>query len=190
MPRFFEIAPGVMLGKGVRSHDVSELRIQMELLKFSESDLYVFRARTSLATMAYLEKHKLHFKAEVWQSAPAMKSAKAVRMPADVKGLILNQVSSFVHAWREANPQSPASPETKSTRTITEKSADVNSAAEKVKLTEQQQKYKYVASKNSGVFHKPGCSWAQRIKKENLVGYNTREEAIKAGKRPCKRCNP
>jgi len=51
-------------------------------------------------------------------------------------------------------------------------------------------KYKYVASKNSKIFHKPGCSWAKRIKTENLVGYNSKEEAIKAGKRPCKLCKP
>ena len=51
-------------------------------------------------------------------------------------------------------------------------------------------KYKYVASKNSKIFHKPECSWAKRIKPENLVGYNSRDEAMKAGKRPCKLCKP
>jgi len=50
--------------------------------------------------------------------------------------------------------------------------------------------YKYVASKNSNIFHKPECSWAKRIKPENLVGYNSKEEVIKAGKRPCKWCKP
>jgi len=50
--------------------------------------------------------------------------------------------------------------------------------------------YGYVASKNSNIFHKPECSWAKRIKPENLVGYNSKDEAIKAGKRPCKRCKP
>jgi len=50
--------------------------------------------------------------------------------------------------------------------------------------------YGYVASKNSKVFHKPECRWAKRIKPENLVGYSSRDEAIKAGKRPCKQCKP
>ena len=50
--------------------------------------------------------------------------------------------------------------------------------------------YKYIASKNSEVFHKPKCSSAKRIKPENLVGYNSKEEVIKAGKRPCKWCKP
>jgi len=73
------------------------------------------------------------------------------------------------------------------------------SEADSLTATEQQTKpgarsavakYKYVASKNSKVFHKPECSWAKRIKPENLAGYNSRDEAMKAGKRPCKLCNP
>ena len=48
----------------------------------------------------------------------------------------------------------------------------------------------YIASKNSDVFHKSDCRWAQNITAENLVKYGGRNEAIKAGKRLCKRCNP
>jgi len=51
-------------------------------------------------------------------------------------------------------------------------------------------KYGYVASDNSEVFHKPECRWAKRIKPKNLVVYNSRDEAINAGKRPCKSCKP
>jgi hypothetical protein len=51
-------------------------------------------------------------------------------------------------------------------------------------------KYQYVSSKNSQVFHSPNCRSAKRIKPENLVGYISRDEAIKAGKRPCKVCKP
>ncbi len=48
----------------------------------------------------------------------------------------------------------------------------------------------YVASKNSPVFHKAGCKSAARISEKNLVHYATRDEAIRAGKTPCKECNP
>jgi hypothetical protein len=51
-------------------------------------------------------------------------------------------------------------------------------------------RYKYVSSKNSQVFHSPNCRSAKRITPENLVGYNSRDEAIQAGKRPCKVCKP
>lgn len=48
----------------------------------------------------------------------------------------------------------------------------------------------YVASGRSKVFHLPSCSWAKRISEGNLITFHSREEAIKAGLRPCKRCNP
>ena len=56
--------------------------------------------------------------------------------------------------------------------------------------TSARAEYKYVASQSSKVFHKPECRWATRIKPENLVGYNSKDEVIKAGKRPCKQCKP
>jgi phosphatidylserine/phosphatidylglycerophosphate/cardiolipin synthase-like enzyme len=48
----------------------------------------------------------------------------------------------------------------------------------------------YVASKNSQVFHKAGCKSAAKISEKNLVKYNTRDDAIAAGKHPCHECNP
>ena len=48
----------------------------------------------------------------------------------------------------------------------------------------------YVASVNSEVFHKAGCKSAAKISAKNLVHYQTREEAIRAGKRPCAECRP
>jgi len=48
----------------------------------------------------------------------------------------------------------------------------------------------YVASRNSGVFHKASCESATKISAKNLVHYNTRDEAIRAGKKPCDECNP
>lgn len=50
--------------------------------------------------------------------------------------------------------------------------------------------YKYVASKNSDVFHYVWCSYVQRIKPENRIYFSTREEAIASERRPCKRCKP
>lgn len=45
-------------------------------------------------------------------------------------------------------------------------------------------------SKNSNKYHYPTCKWAQKIKPQNLVKFNSPEEAIKAGYIPCKVCNP
>ena len=48
----------------------------------------------------------------------------------------------------------------------------------------------YVASVHKEPFHRVSCRWARKISPKNAVYYNTREEAIQAGHRPCKVCNP
>ncbi len=48
----------------------------------------------------------------------------------------------------------------------------------------------FVASRNSQVFHRPDCKSAAKIAERNLVRYAIRDEAIKAGKRPCAECQP
>jgi micrococcal nuclease len=48
----------------------------------------------------------------------------------------------------------------------------------------------YVASRNRSPFHLQSCSSAQRINPSNAVYYQSREEAINAGHRPCKICKP
>ena len=50
--------------------------------------------------------------------------------------------------------------------------------------------YQYVASLNSEVFHKPTCRWVKKIYESNLIGFKTRDEAVKSGRRPCKVCKP
>ncbi len=50
--------------------------------------------------------------------------------------------------------------------------------------------YVYVASVNSEVFHYPNCRWAKKISLRNLVGFKSREDALKSGRRPCKVCKP
>ena len=48
----------------------------------------------------------------------------------------------------------------------------------------------YIGNSNSHVFHKPSCSSANTIKEENRVSFKSREDAVKSGYTPCKRCNP
>ncbi len=48
----------------------------------------------------------------------------------------------------------------------------------------------YVGSAKGQVFHKASCPNAQKIKPDNQVAFQTREEAMEAGKRPAKDCNP
>ena len=46
----------------------------------------------------------------------------------------------------------------------------------------------FVASRNGQVYHFPWCAGAQRIKEENKIFFNSREEAEKAGLRPAANC--
>lgn len=48
----------------------------------------------------------------------------------------------------------------------------------------------YVASINKEPFHRISCRWAQKISPKNAVYYETREEAIRDGHRPCRVCKP
>jgi pimeloyl-ACP methyl ester carboxylesterase len=48
----------------------------------------------------------------------------------------------------------------------------------------------YVAGRSSRVFHRPDCKQAQRIKAENLLGFDNRDQALESGRRPCGVCRP
>lgn len=47
----------------------------------------------------------------------------------------------------------------------------------------------YVAVKTTGIFCRPSCS-ARKPLRKNVAFYDTREEALAHGYRPCKRCRP
>ena len=48
----------------------------------------------------------------------------------------------------------------------------------------------FVGSIKSHVYHYPGCHYVDRIKSENLIYFDTPEDAIATGYHPCKVCNP
>ncbi len=48
----------------------------------------------------------------------------------------------------------------------------------------------YVGSLDSDKYHYPNCRWAEKITYENLIGFDTEEEAISKGYSPCGTCKP
>jgi micrococcal nuclease len=50
----------------------------------------------------------------------------------------------------------------------------------------------YVASKRSSglVFHRPGCQWAGKISRDNLIRFETKDQALDLGYSPCRTCKP
>jgi len=53
-----------------------------------------------------------------------------------------------------------------------------------------QETVKHVASRNSKVFHKRTCPHVARIKRANLVRFNSFATAKRSGRSPCKTCKP
>ncbi len=52
----------------------------------------------------------------------------------------------------------------------------------------EQKKGSYVASKNGSVYHLPWCSGVSRMKEENKVWFDSKEDAENAGYRPAANC--
>ena len=168
--------------------DIAELSVSVEMLKLAEFQLYVFRIQTSLAKKAYLEDQQLYFRAIVWTSAPLIGAEEISNTPDVVAAIALSQVDDFINARILANKY------TKSRGEPTESDEQGRGLADKEKLRSvskpAQIKSAYISSKNSKIFHKAECPLGKRIHKENLVRHKNRADATRAGKRPCKRCNP
>lgn len=163
---------------------VGELRVDVDILKLKDLQKNVFRIQTLLSRAVYLKgRSRLLFKANVWKTEPVMKIESVQNMPVTVSNIVLEQIEVFIGAWRAANPKGvwPAD-----ANQVGVNQRELIKPAAKSEVAE----YKYVSSKNSKVFHMPECHWVEQIKPENMIGYNSRDEAVKDGKRPCKVCNP
>lgn len=170
------------------------LRVDADILRLKDLQQHVFCIRTSLERPVCLPKEykitssselDLILRADIWKKSSRIQTISVENMAAAVTGVVLEQVEAFVHAYLAANP--PGKPPL---------DAQINDVVPPTTAKSEQPanqavaEYGYVASKNSEVFHKAGCRWAKRIAQKNLVRYNSREEATKAGKRPCKMCKP
>lgn len=54
----------------------------------------------------------------------------------------------------------------------------------------KQQSTTYIASAESDKFHKPRCRAAKKIDEANAIYFNSKDEAINAGYKPCGICKP
>jgi len=180
---------GIKIIAGVAGNilEIPELRLNIDLLKLSDSQQYVFRVQTSIARKVLLEDvSESYIKADVFQTDPVIQVVQIHGIPEAVLDAVSHQVDIFISAWsvsQKLNHRTNVNqPQTQSTK------ATVKKDSQPVK--KQEAETQYVASKNSKVFHKADCPSAKRILPKNLVTYATREDAVKSGKRPCKRCNP
>jgi len=169
------------------SVSIPELRVYINLLKLEDSQQYVFRIQTSVARAVCLEAqdHPI-FKANLWTLNPIFEAVSVDDMPARMTEVVLAQIKAFIRAYRTANPQGKSFSDSRMNKS--DSLTFRNQTETNVKSSSGQRGY--VASNNSDIFHKPDCRWAKNISPDNLVTYKSRQEAVKAGKRPCKWCKP
>jgi hypothetical protein len=174
---------GSVSGLRFHSPDVPELRFDTDLLPLADSNQFVFRIQVSLSKKLSLGRNSAyHVMADVWKHEPVMRLVSSAELPSSLTAVALEQTRAFIAA-RSVAKQSDVNQ-------ISPRFAESNVEFNTRPVKQQNIESNYVASKNSQVFHKPDCQSAQKILPENLVTYKTRDEAVAAGKRPCKRCNP
>ena len=166
------------------SLDAPAVKIAIDMLKLDDSQRYVFHIQTSLArTMILPHQQNLRLKPDIWKVKPVMKLVSADNVPAKVTETVLDQTEAFISCYLVANPNDVEPSDANGISAMPKEAVGLLAKPATAK-------YKYVASKKSKVFHRTDCSWAKRISPKNLVGYDSRAKAIKAGKRPCKLCKP
>lgn len=55
---------------------------------------------------------------------------------------------------------------------------------------EDQEEAEYIANARTGVFHRADCQYVAKMNPNNEVEYDSRNDAIDDGYRPCQKCRP
>jgi hypothetical protein len=163
------------------------LCIHIEAVVLSDCGRCVYRVQTALSRIVTFTDHRqLQVQADVWRLKPTMKAIADTEVADAVPAAVITQVEAFAGAYqaarrlqaRAAAPQEPPAASSVAQRDRQKASGQDAGPAP------------FVASKNSSVFHRADCRMARNISEKNLVTYESREEAIQDGKRPCKSCSP
>jgi len=170
--------------------DMPEFAVHVDVRNF-DGEQMLLAVRTGLARPVYVAMREPGSKqlkpgpmvmAAVWTEASAICPATAKNLPESITEIALQQTDAFIAAWVASNRSERKGVSGEATiieKIPTEQPADSTPA-----------EHQYVASKNSQVFHLPGCRSVKRISPENLTGFKTRQQALNAGKKPCKLCTP
>jgi len=164
------------------------LVVQIESMAVPDCGKCICRVQTSMNRVVTFTAHQdLQVEAEVWRLRPAMQVAAGNEAGEVIAKAVLAQVEAFIDAHQSvrklqdrvavAEPNTPGS-------------ASLSRAKSSPQNLQAASQFPFVASKSASVFHRPDCRWARNISTDNLLRYKTREEAMQAGKRPCKSCKP
>ena len=171
-------------GIALTNKEIPIFYVKLNTYKHSYLQLYSYGCKVALIERVSLKRGgNVTCLAQTWWTPILVGTVSKDQMTGAIQSCVRGRVIGFIDAYLAANPPGTRPPDAND---ITGKPEKLTKPDEKRIVAE----YKYVASKNSKVFHKPECRWAKRIKPANLVGYNSRDEATEAGKRPCKMCKP
>jgi hypothetical protein len=167
---------------------VPKLIVRIESTPLPDCDKYVWRVQISLTRLVTLpDPPDSQIQAEVWQARPVMEVAAKQAAAGAISTAVLAQVEAFVAAHKAARSLLTLPHSVKQDVSAPPAVGQAQSSPQGLKTAAG---YPFVSSKSSQVFHRPDCRWAQNIASGNLIGYKSREEAVQAGKRPCKTCKP
>ncbi len=161
------------------SESIPMLLVRIEGTEVPGCDKYVYRVQTALCRLVVVPgQENRQIQVDVWRVRPVMAVADKARAGETIRNAVLVQAGVFAEAQKAAR------------RLPAPKKADGSPSMPTPQTVAAVSDYPFVASKSSGVFHRPDCRWAQNITGDNRLAYKTREEAIQSGKRPCKSCKP
>ncbi len=165
-----------------------KLVVQIEGIVIPDSNTYAYRVQASLSRLVTVPARKsMEFEAQVWRAAPVMQAIAKAEAGNAVAAAVMMQADAFVSACKAAPNQPDLAKSAKEKNPV---SGSPDAVAPGEQAPQAASAYSFIASKSGSVFHRPDCRWAQNIAAGNLVGYKSREEAVQAGKRPCKSCQP
>jgi hypothetical protein len=160
--------------------------VEIKLYRPAHQETFVYNLKVDFLQTVTLEREpQTEIDVVTWQLmwfAHGPKSRLAQTIDQNLKVL----TASFIKDYYQANP---AEKDTAGTRNSNRAPTDTEGGA-KSDPGSSAGRYGFAGSKGSDVFHKSHCRWAGNISSENIVRYRSRQEAVKAGKRPCKYCNP
>jgi hypothetical protein len=169
-----------------RTPDFPQLRIDIDFCPLNDANQFIVRVQASFAKKLSLgENSDYYVMADVWRSEPVMRLVSKVNLADNLTEMSLEQVRGFISSKSASKPSdvNQISPQ------FAKSSVEISTKSEKP-ANQQDVETKFVCSKSSDIFHKASCPSAKRISANNLVVYNTRDDAIAAGKKPCQRCDP
>ncbi len=170
------------------------LRINVDRFFLTVDGPSVFRVQTTLfADIPVGINPTIVMNIDFWARSDTIRVLNSNNEVAAVYSLVDKQAAQFVSDFLSANPlpSRPADANHITTPPAPQKKLPaLQPGTISQDKTQTQTQYLYVSSKNSKVFHKSSCSLAKSIFPKNIIYYKTRDEAIAAGKRPCKICQP